>query len=288
MIIGLKSGDTVMVSPVMGKGFPVDTVPASEYPDMLIFATGSGISPIKALIESGALDASSRTDVRVYYGATDADSMAYLDKIPGWEQTGLKVIKVFSARGEGYVQDVYAKDTPVAQPSKTCVLLCGQKEMAESVKEILGKQGVETFLTNFQISSSCHAADASDKESCFPVDLSSEFQPQVVQLCALEKRVGSRDTHSHPYTRHALRMYFRTCPDVLMSRLPGSMSGYGIALNANMVRRMLQGRQSRNVAHSKLSPTYQSIIQLRSIPYESQVMTSGGFIESTQCCLAAV
>jgi ferredoxin-NADP reductase len=35
-------------------------------------STGSGISPIKALIESGALDADKRADVRLYYGTRDA------------------------------------------------------------------------------------------------------------------------------------------------------------------------------------------------------------------------
>jgi hypothetical protein len=34
--------------------------------------TGSGISPIKALIESGHLQADKRSDVRLYYGTRDA------------------------------------------------------------------------------------------------------------------------------------------------------------------------------------------------------------------------
>lgn len=44
------------VSPVMGKGFPVDRVPPEKVSTILLFATGSGISPVKALIESGALE----------------------------------------------------------------------------------------------------------------------------------------------------------------------------------------------------------------------------------------
>jgi hypothetical protein len=35
---------------------------------------GSGISPIKALIESGQLEADKRADVRLYYGTRDAGS----------------------------------------------------------------------------------------------------------------------------------------------------------------------------------------------------------------------
>jgi NAD(P)H-flavin reductase len=64
----------------MGNGFPVEKVPPEEFNTMLIFATGTGISPIKALIDSGALNPTDREDVRLYYGATDADSMAYLSR----------------------------------------------------------------------------------------------------------------------------------------------------------------------------------------------------------------
>ena len=43
------------MSPVMGKGFPVEKAPPAEFPYLFIFATGTGIGPIKALIESHAL-----------------------------------------------------------------------------------------------------------------------------------------------------------------------------------------------------------------------------------------
>lgn len=46
------------VSPVIGSGFPVDRAPPAKYPTLVVFATGTGIAPIKALIESSALDVS--------------------------------------------------------------------------------------------------------------------------------------------------------------------------------------------------------------------------------------
>lgn len=49
------AGAEVSVSPVMGKGFRMERAPAAEHPTCLLFATGSGISPIKALIESDEL-----------------------------------------------------------------------------------------------------------------------------------------------------------------------------------------------------------------------------------------
>ena len=39
----------------MCKGFPVEKVPPAEVPYLFIFATGTGIGPIKALIESDTL-----------------------------------------------------------------------------------------------------------------------------------------------------------------------------------------------------------------------------------------
>ncbi len=39
----------------MGKGFPLDKAPPETIKEILIFATGSGISPVRSLVESGQL-----------------------------------------------------------------------------------------------------------------------------------------------------------------------------------------------------------------------------------------
>ena len=56
---GHCAGDEVDVSPVMGKGFPIDKTPPDQFKSVIIFATGTGIGPIKALIESDQLQVSS-------------------------------------------------------------------------------------------------------------------------------------------------------------------------------------------------------------------------------------
>jgi len=44
LLCGLKKGDVVELSQVMGRGFDVDLIePPEAYPTVLIFATGSGI-----------------------------------------------------------------------------------------------------------------------------------------------------------------------------------------------------------------------------------------------------
>jgi hypothetical protein len=57
-VCALGEGAAVDLSPVMGKGFDlsgITTVAQAECPNVLLFATGSGISPIRALISSGTL-----------------------------------------------------------------------------------------------------------------------------------------------------------------------------------------------------------------------------------------
>ena len=44
LLCGLKKGDVVQLSQVMGKGFDVDQIaPPQDFPSVFIFATGSGI-----------------------------------------------------------------------------------------------------------------------------------------------------------------------------------------------------------------------------------------------------
>ena len=44
LLCGLKKGDVVELSQVMGRGFDIDRVdPPESFPTLLIFATGSGI-----------------------------------------------------------------------------------------------------------------------------------------------------------------------------------------------------------------------------------------------------
>ena len=142
-------GTGVLVSDVMGKGFPVDRV--AGVGNVFVFCTGSGISPIKALIESGTLQAASGSrNVTLYYGAKNRDAMAYADLIGEWEKAGVKVVPVFSETGV-YVQDQFKKDGGVQDADGSCAILCGQKEMAEAVKEIFAGAGVaeDRVLTNF-------------------------------------------------------------------------------------------------------------------------------------------
>ncbi|KAJ9163287.1 hypothetical protein P3X46_022968 [Hevea brasiliensis] len=157
LLCGLRKGDVVELSQVMGRGFEIDRiVPPEKYSTVLIFATGSGISPIRSLIESG-FSADRRSEVRLYYGARNLKRMAYQDRFKDWESSGVKIVPVLSQpegswTGEtGYVQAAFSRAKKIDSPLAAGAVLCGQKQMAEEVTSILVADGVssEKILKNF-------------------------------------------------------------------------------------------------------------------------------------------
>ena len=153
-ICALKQGATVDVSPPMGGGFDLEgKAPAAAAPKALLFATGSGISPVRALIKSGALDG---RDVSLFYGTTSERTCAFFEEFADWKRThGVAVTHVQSQVGgpPTYVQDAL-KDVVAAgavDADATCAVLCGQKEMTEAVIAILTEAGVpkEKCIMNF-------------------------------------------------------------------------------------------------------------------------------------------
>jgi len=144
-LTGAAVGAAVDVSQAMGPGFIKGSDALDGITDVLCFAVGSGISPLRSTIESGALKG---LDVTLYYGCSTPELMSYQDKFDEWEKLGTKVVPVISkAEGTdwsgktGYVQDV-AKEAGVANPKATAVLLCGMKGMAEGVKEFAAECGI--------------------------------------------------------------------------------------------------------------------------------------------------
>jgi len=152
-LCGAAAGTELTMSPAMGGGFKVDEKLGGDVKDVLLFAAGSGISPIRSAIESGKLGGKS---VTLYYGAREPALMAYQDKFQAWEAAGVTVVPVLSKPGDGwegrtgYVQAVLAEDG-VAAAAVTGALMCGMKGMAEDVKAALTAAGVDEdrVLTNF-------------------------------------------------------------------------------------------------------------------------------------------
>ncbi|EFJ45138.1 hypothetical protein VOLCADRAFT_106094 [Volvox carteri f. nagariensis] len=152
LLCNAGDGTEVAVSPVMGKGFPLDRLPASNTTAVLMFATGSGISPIRAVIDSGTL---AGRDITLYYGTRNTDSTAYRELLPDWQAKGVKVVQVFSESKQGYVHDVFEREglskLPADAASAVGALLCGHKGMCQAITSLLTAKGVppEKILLNF-------------------------------------------------------------------------------------------------------------------------------------------
>lgn len=152
LLCGLAAGAELAVSPVMGKGFPIDRLPAVTTPAVLLFATGSGISPIRALIESGMLDG---RNVTLYYGTRSADYTAYSDLLAAWKKHGVSTVQVFSSSKDGYVHDVFEREGLAQLPADVATavgaVLCGHKGMCQAITTLLTAKGIppEKILLNF-------------------------------------------------------------------------------------------------------------------------------------------
>lgn len=152
-VAGAKEGEGLEVSPVMGPGFPLERLrPAGEVEQVFLVCTGSGIAPIRSLIESGQLEEASRREVVLLYGVRSSEHLP-LDQatLDSWRQSkGIRTQLVLSSEGAGYVQDhLHSMKENISPRSGAC--LCGQKEMVQAVKSVLSEASVpeERQLLNF-------------------------------------------------------------------------------------------------------------------------------------------
>mmetsp|Transcript_68608 Transcript_68608/g.135720 ORF Transcript_68608/g.135720 Transcript_68608/m.135720 type:complete len:350 (-) Transcript_68608:185-1234(-) len=159
-LTGTKNGDTVQLSPAMGRGFDLacESWTSADVNQVGLFATGSGVAPIRAAIESGAL---AGKVCRLYFGARTQECLAYADRFDDWKQRGVEVVPVISKGSDnwtgrrGYVQQVLKEDEERGEgfvlPSRHGALLCGQKEMVQAVRSVYAELGVpeDRTLLNF-------------------------------------------------------------------------------------------------------------------------------------------
>ena len=103
-----SAGTSLEMSQVMGGGFKFADA-LDQVDSVICFAAGSGISPIRSVLESGQLSAKK---VQLFYGARSQAQMSYMDKFEEWEKLGVVVTPVLSksdatwSGATGYVQVV--------------------------------------------------------------------------------------------------------------------------------------------------------------------------------------
>lgn len=146
-------GAPVDVSAPFGRGFPMGE---ARDRDLLLFAVGSGISPIRAVVQQVIAARASYRRVALFYGQRGHHEFAYRKEQPEWTRSGVQVVLCASGASDkwegarGYVQEVAeALGWLDIDPRGAVAFLCGMKGMVSSVREVLGRAGVDgarTFL----------------------------------------------------------------------------------------------------------------------------------------------
>ncbi|MDQ3266170.1 MAG: NAD-binding oxidoreductase [Myxococcota bacterium] len=141
-LVSLRPGELVLASKVEGVGFPVER---AEGGDVLLFATGSGISPLRSLVGVLLRHRGRFGRLSLFFGVRTPDGFAYTADLELWRRAGMEVVQTVSQPGDsgwegltGYVQE----HVPTADLSGAAAFLCGQAEMVHGVTDVLIRRGL--------------------------------------------------------------------------------------------------------------------------------------------------
>ena len=130
------------MSAAQGRGYPLE---GAEGRPVLLFAVGSGISPIRSLLWHLAGRREAFPEVVLFYGARTSEHLAYRGEFEAWQAEGIELVRVLSRAEDpgavrGYVQDALAAH-PV-EPAQATAFVCGMKPMVEAVVAELARRGM--------------------------------------------------------------------------------------------------------------------------------------------------
>jgi NAD(P)H-flavin reductase len=141
-----REGASIEASAPFGKGFPIAQ---AEGRDLLLFAAGSGIAPIRALLQHVIAHRNRFRRVTLFYGQRRGGDFAYRGEHLDWERHGVRVVLCPSDAEEawpgvrGRVQEVArALALGGSDPAGTEAYVCGMTAMVNDVKGTLKEAGV--------------------------------------------------------------------------------------------------------------------------------------------------
>lgn len=143
-LCSLGPGDELEMGRPQGRGFPVD---AAVGKSLWLFAVGSGIAPLRAVIEYLLPRRSDVKDVTLLYGVRDPSELAFTSRFGTWAGHGIAVLPVVSQPSSetwdgrtGHIQSHLPKDFP--DPANTVAFVCGLPAMIRDVSAALLERGV--------------------------------------------------------------------------------------------------------------------------------------------------
>ena len=154
-IASVRTGGTLEITRPFGGGFPIEV---AEGRDLLLFAAGSGIAPIRALLQHVATHRNRFGRVTLFYGQRHGAEFAYRAEHLDWERRGIRVVLCPSREDDawtglrGRVQEV-ARSLAFGgvTPSDAVAFVSGMTAMVDDVRATLAAAGVppERVHANF-------------------------------------------------------------------------------------------------------------------------------------------
>lgn len=132
--MAMKEGATWTFDGPFGKGYPVE---AARGKDVLLFAVGSALAPIRTVVEAIRADRAAYGAVTIYVGAHTEADFPYADDLKIWEQEGMTVRRSLS---RPWVQDVFRADPPPVD--NAFAFICGMNDMMTAVTLALSEAGL--------------------------------------------------------------------------------------------------------------------------------------------------
>jgi NAD(P)H-flavin reductase len=139
----LPAGAEVGLTEAQGAGFPMGEARGH---DVLLFAMGSGIAPIRATMLAIAREREAYGAVTLFEGQRHGEHFAFPSDRAAWVAKSISLIEVASqpteswAGRKGYVQAAVLEVKP--RIDNAVAFLCGKKPMIEAVREVLAGMGM--------------------------------------------------------------------------------------------------------------------------------------------------
>lgn len=143
-LVALPEGALLETTAAMGEGFPLEQ---NRGNDVLLFATGSGIAPIRAALHSILRERERWGAVDLFFGVRAPDDFPYEAELATLEARGVRLHRAISqlpdcAPGHGrYVQERFRNALPRVDRGAVA-FLCGLKGMIDGVTEALLEAGL--------------------------------------------------------------------------------------------------------------------------------------------------
>ncbi len=148
-------GASLELTRPFGSGFPIEE---AEGRDVLLFAAGSAISPIRSVIQHVAAHRNRFERVTLFYGQRRGADFAYRAEYVEWERRGVRVVLCPSREDDAW-QGVRGRVQEVARslafggspPGDAVAFVAGMTAMVDDVRRTLAAAGIppERVHANF-------------------------------------------------------------------------------------------------------------------------------------------